>query len=384
MLKVLYVDDEPGLLELAKAFLESEGDMEVATCCSGHDVLNLLPSERFDALISDYQMPEMDGIELLRAIRHRYPALPFVLFTGKGREEVAMEAIRHGADSYIMKGGDARSQFKVLANEVKLAAARREAEEAVHYNLSRFNIIMRNLSEIILIATESGRITYVSPSVTSVLGYQREELEGKNLKDIWQKSHVEGSRPSTEKTIMDLMRPEGAYFTIPAKEGSVRRFHGKANLVEQGDGRIMIATFKDVTYLRGLEEQLTMKELLFSVILDQLPMACGISDLETGRLFHINAKVSELLGIDPEEILGKTSIEIGVWDPEQRADVLRSLSPGKLVRGIDVQFNDGRGGKQSFDLSGLRLDLTDGSYLFWTITPKGESPDRCLDATALA
>lgn len=83
---ILYVDDEPSMLELTKSYLEATEDAEVVTCSSAREALGLIPSESFDAVISDYQMPEMDGIELLKAVRRDWPHIPFILFTGRGNK----------------------------------------------------------------------------------------------------------------------------------------------------------------------------------------------------------------------------------------------------------------------------------------------------------
>jgi CheY-like chemotaxis protein len=105
MISLLYVDDEPSLLEICRIFLERTGEFSVTTAESAPAALDLLAGKQFDALIADYQMPEMDGIELLEVVRKTYPELPFLLFTGKGREEIAIRAFDLGADFYIQKGG---------------------------------------------------------------------------------------------------------------------------------------------------------------------------------------------------------------------------------------------------------------------------------------
>ena len=109
MISLLYVDDEPELLTLGKLFLEREGEFTVTTTTSSPEVLSLLTTNTFDAIISDYQMPVMDGIELLKQVRGRDITIPFILFTGKGREDVVIEAINNGADFYLQKGGDRKS-----------------------------------------------------------------------------------------------------------------------------------------------------------------------------------------------------------------------------------------------------------------------------------
>ncbi len=104
MYSVLYVDDEPMLLELAKIFLEQTGDFRVDTLTSAPAALDILTRTSYDCIISDYQMPVMDGIVFLKTVRSRGNALPFIIFTGKGREEVVIEALNSGADFYLQKG----------------------------------------------------------------------------------------------------------------------------------------------------------------------------------------------------------------------------------------------------------------------------------------
>jgi CheY-like chemotaxis protein len=73
MISVLYVDDEEGLLELGKRFLEISGQFRVDTVTSAHAALQILKSTSYEAIVSDYQMPAMDGIAFLKAIRAEFP-----------------------------------------------------------------------------------------------------------------------------------------------------------------------------------------------------------------------------------------------------------------------------------------------------------------------
>ncbi|MCU0630262.1 MAG: PAS domain S-box protein [Methanoregulaceae archaeon] len=119
MIFLLYVDDEPALLDLCKIFLEKTGDFTVTTRSSAVGAADLLEVEPFDAIICDYQMPEKDGLVFLQEVRNNHPEIPFILFTGRGREEIAVRAFELGADFYLQKGGDPKAQFAELTQKIE-------------------------------------------------------------------------------------------------------------------------------------------------------------------------------------------------------------------------------------------------------------------------
>ncbi|NLZ30520.1 MAG: PAS domain S-box protein, partial [Methanomicrobiales archaeon] len=128
---ILYVDDESALLEITKLFLERAGDIAVDTTTNPLEAYEMIVAGRYDAVVSDYLMPEMDGIALLKRVRGSGSQVPFIIFTGRGREEVAIEALNNGADFYLQKGGDPKAQFTELANAIRQLAGRQRAEVAV-------------------------------------------------------------------------------------------------------------------------------------------------------------------------------------------------------------------------------------------------------------
>jgi len=119
--RVLHVDDDPDFAALTARYLaEVDEGLDVVTERRAADALERLEAEQFDCIVSDYQMPEMDGLEFLEAVRADDPDLPFILFTGKGSEEVASEAITAGATDYLQKGSG-RGRYELLANRVRNA-----------------------------------------------------------------------------------------------------------------------------------------------------------------------------------------------------------------------------------------------------------------------
>nr|WP_320160845.1 PAS domain S-box protein [uncultured Methanoregula sp.] len=137
MFKVMYVDDEPALLELGKIFLEQSGHLQVDTVSSVEQALEKLQQEKYDGIISDYQMPGKDGLQFLKYIRSRNLDLPFILFTGRGREEIVIEALNSGADFYLQKGGEHKSQFVELEHKIKNAIDRRRTQDRLRESEQR-------------------------------------------------------------------------------------------------------------------------------------------------------------------------------------------------------------------------------------------------------
>lgn len=127
--QLLFVDDEPAFLELATLFLERSGRFEVTACSSATEALSELSKRSYDAIIADYEMPDMNGIELLRTVRIQNENIPFILFTGRSREEVAIEALNYWADFYLEKGADPKSRFSELSEKILTAIERRKFQE---------------------------------------------------------------------------------------------------------------------------------------------------------------------------------------------------------------------------------------------------------------
>jgi PAS domain S-box-containing protein len=129
MIRVLYIDDEAACLNLVKVFLEEKGCFAVDTVTSVKKALEMMVAKHYDVLVSDYSMPEIDGLEFLHMVRQRGNSIPFVLFSGRGREEVVIEAYNSGVSFYVQKGDDVEAQFAELTHKVRQAVARHSAEE---------------------------------------------------------------------------------------------------------------------------------------------------------------------------------------------------------------------------------------------------------------
>jgi CheY-like chemotaxis protein len=126
VIKVLHVDDEEDQLIFAKLFLEQLDDKLIVDSLSNPEGVLKLQLSKYDIIVSDYKMLNMNGIELFKIVRKRSD-VPFILYTGKSSEEVEDSA-------YLMKKIDP-SHYSSLYDLIMLTVARRKRRKIVTFNL---------------------------------------------------------------------------------------------------------------------------------------------------------------------------------------------------------------------------------------------------------
>jgi PAS domain S-box-containing protein len=188
---ILVVDDEPDLLDLAVEYLGEPASWTVLTAPSADAALAVLAGRPVDAIVADYEMPGTNGIELLKHLRTKGDMTPFIIFTGRGREVVAMEALNYGADFYVQKGGDPEAAFGVLRNMVEKAVERRRAvdeaaalAERVEHQAQVLDEILSSIPDPVLIMDKEGTVTYANLTAAKVLGFSRMAILGRHVREL--------------------------------------------------------------------------------------------------------------------------------------------------------------------------------------------------------
>jgi PAS domain S-box-containing protein len=354
MFQILYVDDEPDLLELGKVFLEQSHQFNIETRTSAEDALAGGDLLAYDAIISDYQMPGMNGISFLKVIRSRYRDLPFVLFTGRGREEVVIEAIDSGVDFYIQKGGDPRSQFAELEHRVLQAIEVRRGREALRESEERFRSLFTSISNGFahhqIICDADGRpVDYrfidVNPAFERLTGLKRDDILGKTVLEVlpetepfWIERYGRTALTGESQSFENFSAALGKYFEVTAYSPRPGEF---------------TTLFSDVTEQRRAGRVLAEREAHLRTILETLPVGVCIID-RNGGITDSNTMMNRIWGVPDGAFPIATTMEEyvrynGRWrdtgtalKPEDWA-ASRALQNGETVIGdlVDIQrFNE--------------------------------------------
>ncbi|HII99110.1 MAG TPA: PAS domain S-box protein [Methanoregula sp.] len=372
MYRVLYVDDEPDLLELGKIFLEKDGDIAIDTTASGTAALALLPAAEFDAIVSDFQMPGMNGIELLKAVRASASTIPFILFTGRGREEVVVDALNNGADFYLQKGGDPTAQFTELAHKIRLAVSRRRAEQALAESESRFRELSELLPQVVFETDAKGTLTYANRIAFELFGYTPAEFEqGLNIIQMIAPQDrkratetffgiLEGREPASRGTVYLALRKDGSTFPISIYGSPIIIGSRKAGL------RGIIV---NITERQRAETDLQESERRFALFMEHLPAAAFIKDAD-GTLVFSNTYLNDLFGW--QDPAGKSTFDLLPRDVagQMAEDDRAALAQGGVSKRETV--TDSKGVERVFSttkfavpdsagrtlLGGISLDIT--------------------------
>lgn len=175
-IRVLHIDDEPDFGELVKLYVERETDqISVVYQSDTQSALEILDNDAVDCIVSDYEMPHRNGIEFLKVVRDRGITVPFILYTGKGSEEIASEAITAGVSDYLQKESTT-DHYKILVNRIQNLVSKHRTERAVKETKKFYEGVLSRSSDYILIVDQQGNIEYSSPATERVIGYSGEEL----------------------------------------------------------------------------------------------------------------------------------------------------------------------------------------------------------------
>ncbi|MFB6084334.1 MAG: response regulator [Halorientalis sp.] len=309
---ILHVDDDPDMLSLSKTMLERR-DIDVTTRTSAEEGLEYLAEHDVGCIVSDYEMPRTDGLEFLEAVREEYPDLPFILFTGKGGEEIASEAISAGVTDYLQKEPD-EGQYTLLANRIVNLVDQYRAEKAVERTQKRFSKLIEHSTDVISIVSPDARFEYLSPSAEHILGYEPEEMVGEYIFDY---AHPDDRDEAMEKFFAAVQDPDQqptVEFRFKHKDGSWRVLESRGrNLLDDPDVQGFVVNSREITELREHEQELRR---------------------QNEQLEEIRSVVSHDLQ-NPLNV-AKTTLDLAVedfGDPDRRADVPEHLD--RLGRALD-------------------------------------------------
>jgi PAS domain S-box-containing protein len=324
-INILHIDDEPSFADLTARFLEREDDrFTVEKATSPDRGLELISDCPPDCIVSDYNMPGMDGIELLEAVRDKHPELPFILYTGRGSEEVASKAISAGVTDYIQKqrGTD---HYLLLANRIENAVTNYRSQRLAKQRKERLELFFEESPLGSIQWDDSFRFERVNGKAEELLGYSETELRGES----WERIVADDDRGRVGSAVERLLDVDGGTHVVNdnvRKDGKIRtcEWHNRVVTDSNGNVQSVFSKFQDVTDRERRKTELEEYETIIEALSD----AVYVLD-EEGQFTYVNDEFVELVGYGRETVLGNTpSLIKGEAAVEQAEQELGRLLSG--------------------------------------------------------
>ncbi|CAP15047.1 receiver/sensor box histidine kinase (plasmid) [Halobacterium salinarum R1] len=309
-IQVLHVDDEPDFADMAAEFLEREDDrLTVESATSASEGLDRLDEHDYDCIVSDYDMPGMDGVEFLETVRKAYPNLPFILFTGKGSEQVASEAIAAGVNDYLQKGSGSEV-YELLGNRITNHVERVRAQRKQQRHLDAIETAQEGIS----ILDEDEHFRYVNQSFADLYGYEPAEMIGEHWELIYPDEEVQAINEEVLSIVEETGYWRGETTGLRADDSTFIEAHTLSQTDEGG----LICTARDITEAQEQAQELEEVTQQYRTVVEQ--SRAGIRIVQDGTVKFVNDRLAEMLGYPKHELLGAPAEEIITSETE---DIVR-------------------------------------------------------------
>ena len=376
---VLHVDDDPGITDLTAASLEREDErFEVETATGADEGLARLAEGGVDCIVSDYEMPGRDGIAFLQAVREEFPDLPFILYTGKGSEEIASEAISAGVTDYLQKETGA-TQYAVLANRVANAVERRRSRRALEASQERLSLFVEQSPLGVLEYDESFTIVGINPAGEEILGYDEADLVG----HTWEALVTEESYDEVDRVTDELARGTGGWHSVDENvcadgERIVCEWHNRIVTDDEGDVVACFSQFQDVTDRVERERDLRQYEAYVE----------GSTDIitaldEDGIVKYQSPSATRILGYGSDGLVGENGFDyVHPDDREAAVEAFARLlrNPDEVVT-VECRLRTADGEWRRIEVRGR--NLLDDPDVGAVVTNSRDVTDRAAQTRAL-
>jgi PAS domain S-box-containing protein len=302
-IRILHVDDDSCLLEISKQILSMENNFQIDIATSVDEGLKKIEYIHYDAVISDYEMPVKNGLQFLQELREQKNDIPFVLFTGKGREDVAIRALNLGSDRYINKNGSPEVVYCELADAVNKTVERKKSMQNLKKSIENYHLLFESIEEgfCILEKTSENSIPMDFRLVQANNAFETQSgidnVIGKTIREVIPVESAEWVE--TFDTVLKTGKPIRFECSLSTDGRWLELFAFK---VKDDTNNHVSVLFKDISERKKSEEKLKNSEKKYREIAESLPEIVFEAN-EANKVTFMNKRGLEILGYSMDELM---------------------------------------------------------------------------------
>ncbi len=326
-LKILFVEDLPTDVELAKRTLSKEG-IKFESCVVDNEIdfIHHLEDFRPDVIISDYNMPKFDGMRALKITLESNPNTPFLLLTGSANEEIAVKCMKAGATDYIIKEHitrlplavkEALEKTKAYLEKEKITRELKESEEKFRsYAEESPNMIFIN---------KAGHVVYINKKCIEVMGYTKDEFLDPtfNFLDLIVPEYVEMVKENFANRFKGITNKTNEYALLTKDKRRIE-VSIAIQVINYEGGNALLGNIADITERKRAEEQLRESKAILVKAQEIGRMGSWEWDLATNETIW-SEEVYKLYGLDPQKDKPSYEVVINTLSPECKHNFLMAI-----------------------------------------------------------
>ena len=328
-IRVLHVDDDPLILDLSKQIMfDINNNFEFDSACSVDEAFEKLASCQYDIIVSDYEMPQKSGLQFLKELREQKNEIPFILFTGKGREEVAIKALNLGVDGYFNKQGGTETVYGELAHGIRILLDQYQTKKEL---LERDTRILKLASQTPGMLFQFKKrpngtysIPFTSDAIHKIFGCSPQDVAedfAPIAKAIFSED-LEKLIRSIEESASHLT-PWHFEFRVQLPGQPIQWVWAQSIPEKLEDGDIIWTGYiADITEKKKKEESIKESEERFRKLIENTPTTIYVNDMK-GNFLEGNKAAEKMMGYSREELIGKNMLEIGIISEESIPQLIR-------------------------------------------------------------
>jgi len=332
-INVLYVDDDESLFPFIKLFLsDSEPNMKVTCVSTQKEVIDHLKTGKYHCLVTDYNMPGMNGIELAAKIKEKY-SIPIVIYTGRGSEEIAEKAFAVGIDDYIRKEVNP-SHYTVLAKRIRGIVEKKQLEKLNIISQKRLSSLIELSPNGIATFNKKGYMTFLNDTFCKLTGFNKEDLMGKHfteLQTLRKRDLLKYIRSLV--AVLQGKKFQKVEFAYNKKDGSNGIGEAYLSLMDVNGTKELLLIARDISEQKKWE-------LAYNSLFETLPH--GMIELDVyENIVMANKIFKKQVGLVNYPLLGENFVDLPIFELDEKKkirDTFNYVKKYKKTRSIDFEI----------------------------------------------
>jgi PAS domain S-box-containing protein len=259
-IKILVVEDNPGDARLIQEMLaeSAEAQFVITHTDKLSKALDYLANEHYDIILLDLGLPDSFGLDTFAKIHSRKPQIPIIILTGLDDKNLALKAVRKGAQDYLIKG---QCGSALLINSIRYSIERLKADEALRESESRFRSVFDNASVGIALVAKEGNILAANQALCNFLGVPQQQIIGKQFSEFTYSEDLASDKDLFESLLQSNLHGYTIDKRYARKDGHIIWCHQSVSTVRDIAGSLLytVVVCEDITERKKTEEERKIK-----------------------------------------------------------------------------------------------------------------------------